>query len=251
MRLETVLMTFNEKSDEQIAYESLNYANKCTKDYLNGKTFSESDLREMMKSYLDAFWVYKEYNIKMAEDIATNIHTLGHIVLRKYGCCINYDEEEKSYYTKCPAILLHCDFGFSIRAIEKHKCSICGKPVLDCEHISGELYDDVECQRISGICNICGLKDCNSHILSKKYDKVRAKQIVCDLKLITFDMVQSPEMRYARVKKIIYSEDEIKEYIPDDELELFEYGKTRLFCNHCLLCNGYNPKLFDDIWRKD
>lgn len=247
MQFDSVLMTFFDKSDEQIAYENFVEANAELKEIIKGRSCTEESIKMLMKKFLNAFWVYRAYDTDIAKDIATNIHSLGRVLLTYFGCKCQYDHEQKMYYSCCPAMLLHYDFGFSIRALVKYKCSICGKPIIDCDHLSDDFYDGVECWIEEGKCNICGKFDCRDHTPGVKYDHVQAYKIPYDMKLITFDMVHDPELKYARVTKIYYSEDEIKAFLPQEE---FIYGESDLYCEHCLNCEGYNPHLFDSLFQQ-
>lgn len=244
MEFEAVLMTFNEKSDQQIAIESFIKANNYAELLNKGQPATEEDLRQFMKQCLDVFWVFQD----LRKDMATNIHIAGEAMNRNFSCKLAYDKEKQLYFSSCPAILLHYDFGFSLRALEKYKCSICGKPILDCEHMTGDFYDDVECWNENGMCNICGRNNCKEHILGQKYNCVQARQIVYDLELITFDMVKDPEMKFARVTKAYYSQDMIKQNMLKEDLQDFKYGVSELHCNHCLNCKGYQADLFDSIF---
>ncbi len=251
MYFESVLMTFYDKSDEQIAYERLVEANEELKAIKNGVACTEESIKALMKKFLDAFWVYKAYDLNIAMDIAINIHSLGYILATSYGCKWIFDTKGKTYYMACPAMLLHCDFGFSIRAFVKFKCSICGKPVLECNHLTGDYYDDVECwYDKNGECNICGQINCKSHNVRKRYDHVKAYKIPYDLKLITFDMVPNPKMKYARVTKIHYSEDDIMEFLSTSDRDEFVFGKSELYCSHCMICEGFKPGVYDSLFQR-
>ncbi len=246
MEFESVLMTFNEKSDEQIAIESLLKANEYAKLLNEGQSATEDSLKQLMKQYLDVFWVFQD----LRQHMAYNIHVIGKMLHKYFSCKVEYDKEEKLYFSSCPAILLHYDFGFSLRALEKYKCSICGKPIIDCDHMTGDFYDNVECRIENGICNICGRKDCKEHILGNHYDHVQAAQIPYDVELITFDIVHDPEMKFARVTKAFYSYDMIKEnMISKDDARDFVYGESDLYCNHCLQCKGYDPEVFASFFK--
>ena len=249
IEFESTLMTFNEKSDQQIAIENFQKANEYAKLLNQGQPFTEESLREFMKQCLDVFWVFSN----LRKDMAYNIHIAGETLNRNFSCKLEYDKEKKLYFSSCPAILLHYDFGFSLRALAEYKCSVCGKPVLDldCDHITGDFYDDVECRTEDGLCNICGKENCQVHIPGKKYNHVQAFQIAYNVELITFDLVRDPEMKFARVTKVYYSDDMIKQGMTDDEFENFNYGVSELYCNHCSTCKGYQENLFDSLFLRD
>ena len=242
--LEVILASFDNEPDSQKAFRSFVKANDMTKELQSGKDFTESELRYLMRLFLDALWVYKE----LRESIAFNIHQIGRILDNAFSCQLAYDNKKQKYYSDCPAQLLHNDFGFSMRGTEKYKCSICGNDVLDCNHLTGEYYDNVKCMRIEGLCNICFKNDCKEHISGKFYDHVPAHKIAYDVHIITFDMVEDPAMKYARVTKVYFSKEELN--LSDEEKKTFIYGKSKLFCHHCSVCKGYDPNKFHDFFSE-
>lgn len=57
-------------------------------------------------------------------------------------------------------------------------CNICGQEFMQegfCEHDRFVKYDDVECQRIDGVCNICGAEGNCEHVIGDMYDDVEAE----------------------------------------------------------------------------
>lgn len=243
---EAVLMTFHIESDEAIARKSLDKANLMIKEINKSQVRKEADLRLIMKLYLDAFWVFKEIRVNLSH----TIHQIGMTLEQEFECQYYFDEENRKYYNSCPAILLHYDFGFSLRGSEKYKCSICGLPIVECEHITGDFYDDVVCEKIDEICNICGKEECSEHIEGRFYNHVEAVKIVYDLNIITFDRVEDPEMKFARVGKIIYEKDEILNGLSENEKKSFIYGDSILDCHHCSQCKGYIPDRYNRLFNK-
>lgn len=246
MIFEAVMMTFHNKTDESIAQESLCRANEMIDEINQTQKRKETDLRLIMKLYLDAFWVFEE----IRKELSDIIHKIGLTLEEEFQCQILYDEKKGEYFSNCPAILLHKDFGFSIRGSEKYKCSICGLPIIDCEHITGEYYDDIECKKNDGFCNICGEKDCNKHIEGEKYDHVQAVKIVYDLNLVTFDIVEDPEMKFARISKVFFSKEEIMNELNEEDKKAFTYGKSKLYCHHCSQCKGYASGRFHHLFNR-
>lgn len=247
MEFEAILATFDKKSDEYKAFESLIKANDMSKAIEKGKMYSEEELRLLMNMYLDAFWIYE----KLRGDLSNNIHSIGAFLEQKYECQYFFDANQQKYFHECPAMLLHHDIGFSMRGSEKYKCSICGLPIMECEHISEEYYDDVICKVIDGNCNICGEHNCKKHIVGIKYNQVLATKIVYDVNLVTFDIVEDPEMKFARIKKVYLSEEDVKNGLGEDDRDLFIYGVSILYCHHCSQCQGYTPQRFHHLFAKD
>ena len=163
MKFEAVLMTTYQETDEYIAEKHLVEANQLIGKIEQSKQYTEENLRHIMELYLDAFWVFPEYRAKFSN----TIHQIGRDLEKQFECKFIYSDNHHAYYIACPAILLHNDFGFSLRGTEKYKCSICGKQITECEHITGEFYDDIVCNKITGRCNICNKTECN-HIVNKK-----------------------------------------------------------------------------------
>ena len=240
---EAVMMTFHKDDDESIAMKSLYQAQKIIENIkANDCQFDESELRESLELYLTAFWGLPE----LREELSQNMHILGRI-LREFNFCeLMFDNEKKKYYTTCPCILLHNDFGFSLRGTEKYKCSICGKQTIECEHITGYNYDNVTCFKYDNVCNICLESHCE-HIEGENYDDVFAYEIVYDIKVITFDMVHTPKMAFARTTKIYFEKDLI--YGHSNNMPGFIYGMA-LNCDHCIICKGYNKTLWENAFNK-
>ncbi|HBD95011.1 MAG TPA: hypothetical protein DC057_12660 [Spirochaetia bacterium] len=178
------------------------------------------------------------------------MHDIGVYLCKNYDCKSKFDGE--FYYTECPNILLHNDFGFSLRGIEKLTCSICGKEPLECEHITNQKYDNVICIKINDLCNIClePIGKCN-HILGNEYNNVEMTNIVTDLKIITFDLVKDPEMVFTRITKQRFSKSMVTEELSKEKgAETFEYGKSDMHCLHCIICQGYEPSRSDILFKQ-
>ena len=207
-------------------------------------------LTEALNELLKLFWFDIDKRVKNAKWM----HNIG-----KYLCLNHQDKyckilfDGESYYTKCPNILLHQDYGFSMRAIEEYVCSICGEDLLDCEHISGEIYHDITCFNNSSLCNICGSEwgNCN-HKEGLKYNNVIGSKIVTNLELITFDMVKEPEEVFTRIVKIPYPKEYIEDIVKSQgDYDDFVYGETTMFCSHCIECPGYDPDRTSSIFERE
>ena len=71
----------------------------------------------------------------------------GRWVRETFGCAVL--QENGTYYRTCPVDLAHRRIGMSIEYIAKTiRCSICGRPTHECEHIAGRDYDGKRCGRI-------------------------------------------------------------------------------------------------------
>jgi len=71
----------------------------------------------------------------------------GRQVRLKFGCHLDF-EPGKGYSQTCPVALAHTRVGSSFGGIvEEVECSICQRDPEDCDHITGEQYDDQWCYR--------------------------------------------------------------------------------------------------------
>ena len=128
---QAILAIAGNQDPSKIAIASLQFANTIVAKFNEGKLDNEKDeLETALNEYLKAFWFFKNQRVH----IAKTMHQIGKYLCKQYGCRFKFDG--KNYYTDCPNILLHCDFGFSLRGIEKYICSICGNDALECEHIT-------------------------------------------------------------------------------------------------------------------
>ena len=142
---EGILAIAGNHNPSKIAITSLQSANTIVAKFNEGKLDNEKDgLERALNEYLKAFWFFKDQRV----DIAKTMHQIGKYLCKQYGCSCKFDG--KNYYTDCPNILLHSDFGFSLRGIEKYICSICGNDPLECGHITGEMYDNIRCINLTG-----------------------------------------------------------------------------------------------------
>jgi len=168
--------------------------------------------------------------------LSREMHVLGQRVQGWFSCPLDYENGE--YRNACPVYLSHYVGGFSIGGTGRAICSICGQPMLDCEHVPGESYDRVIARRSSGgLCNICAEEACN-HVGGTTYDGVRAFGIMTDIELDHIAYVSLPEDPLCTFCAVPLSKAQIKRQLSPDELAEFIYGKTRLYCTHCHQCEG-------------
>lgn len=244
--IEAIMMILNTTPDE-IARKSSERVQFFQIHILPYPTlWTKEHIRYILDEYLNCFWYYKEQRIGISETMLK----LGKYLVSKSSCTLKYDGEY--YYSDCPNILLHYDFGFSLRGKEQYRCSICGKDIIECDHITNYIYDNVTCININEKCNIC-LKDFNkcNHVENENYDNVKAIKMITLLELITFDLVKEPEMIFTRMMKKKFSKKEIIDGLKKDNYSNeFNYGISTLNCNHCNFCNGYNPKRTQLIFNK-
>lgn len=125
-------------------------------------------------------------------------------LLFPHDCTLLY--EDGQYHQNCPVALAHNRIGMSVGGtIDVSECSICGQDPEDCPHISGRLYDDVECFRII-----------------KKFS------------LDHVALVESPDFPDARLMSAPFDSAEIRDVLGDE----FVIG-TQVSCDRCLSeCSG-------------
>lgn len=244
---EALLMTSGRVNLSDMAKNNFNEAQKIIEAYNAGQLKNpEPDLRSALDMLLSVFWINKDLRVP----VSRQMHSIGMVLHETYGCAFGF--ENGLYFTKCPNMLLHSDFGFSMRGFEKYKCSICNIDPVDCIHRTGRKYNNVECNKFDGRCNIC--RDENSscdHSLGEAYDNVEAIKIVYDMQIITFDVVKEPDFALARLTKIPFSKQSItKDIDKDPHSSEFVYGSTVLSCDHCISCTEYNPDANGGFWAK-
>ncbi len=242
---EARLMAFGKINFSKMAENSFNEAQKIITAYNSGElTRPEIELRHALEMLLNVFWIVKDLRVP----ISRQMHSIGAVLHENYGCALEF--EDGFYFTKCPNMLLHRDFGFSMRGFENYKCSICDMDPVDCDHRSGRKYSGIECKRFNERCNICSDENSScDHLLGDLYDDVETIKIAHIKEIITFDVVKEPDCAIARVIKIPFSKQHIVKSISGDpNLEVFLYGNTILNCDHCIKCTEYDPTANEEPW---
>jgi len=175
-------------------------ADEIVKRGLNLAT--EIELREALELYEKCFWFYPGQR----NTISVLMRKIGKYLRERHGCALKFCEDRELYYSTCPNHLIQFDFGFSLRTIEEHVCSVCKKPPIECEHLTGDIYDGVEAKTLHKVVDI-----------------------------ITADWVEEPEMPFARVREKLISRDKIEEGLGTDPIfKSLAYGNVILNCDHCL-----------------
>lgn len=243
MNYSKAMLSFSGKPSE-IASNSWSQFSKYLLYIKRYPEYEEYYLRQILKELLNCFWYYKNARV----GISILMHNIGKYLRINYGCLVHSNIGYHS--TQCPNILLHNDFGFSIRSTEKYICSICFLDPLDCIHRTNKKYDNVKCMKYEELCNVCrhNIKECE-HIIGNNYNQVLAQHIVKEMNIITWDLVSEPEEVFTRIyEQPLYPDKIYEEYLGDTE-KLF-YGNVPLDCDHCLSCKKYDPdknKIFKNV----
>jgi len=196
---------------------------------------AEEAFREALRLLQIAYLLDDRPPILMAE-----MHEVGREVQTIFSCPL--EMRDGQYWNSCPAFLSHYAGGFSIGGIGTAVCSICGRSMLECDHVPGEVYKNVIARRTpGGLCTICAKEQCN-HEDGATYDDVTAFGIMTDIDLDHIAYVSRPEDPLCTVTAVPISRAEIARQLPPEELAQFKFGKTRLFCTHCRVCDGQAKK---------
>jgi hypothetical protein len=146
-------------------------------------------------------------------------HMLGRLARTKYGCRLE-PKPDGSYAHKCSIALGHLAYGWSPAFVYELRCSICGNPAENCEHIEGQSYEGGECrfERIAPLIKLCSI--CNSqsglcgHEVGHVYDGK-----ACELYDAPADplpehvpLVQHPRlgMRASRPHVLYFTQDQVR-----------------------------------------
>ena len=194
------------------------------------KPQAEAILRESLLRYRNAFHLASEDPL-----IGQLLHQKGRLIHDCFNCKVRM--EGQTYYEECPVILAHIPLGFSIGGTADVICSICGKDPWDCEHITEVKYNRIPAQKVSGLCNICLKEDCN-HVIGDLYDNVEAIRLIVKCELDHVSLVDNPANPLARIHMYTLAAEEVRETLPDAEKSAFVPGKTVIHCHHCVECTG-------------
>ena len=226
------------KKPEDIGLDAYREAEELKKEgkiRIRGQS-GEKFLRQALEKYLVAYWTLSDKKV----DISAEMHKIGKLLHERYQCLIQFSDS--GYTNRCPVVNSHRELGLSIGGTEKHICSICGLDPMDCEHIKGEFYNDIECKDVEGHCNICVEKfgSCE-HVIGSKYDDVERIDIVTEIDLDHVSIVERPQNPFCRITNVAIPREEIDRVIQGStksEQENFEYGVSPLYCHHCIECDG-------------
>ena len=184
-------------------------------------------LREMRKAFL--------YDDRPPV-LSRRMHSIGRAVQEVFGCPLEL--KDGGYRINCPVYLLHFVGGFSVGGTGTAICSVCGEPMLECDHVPGEIYRDVVARRSpGGLCMICGREKCE-HEEGISYESATAFGIMTDIDLDHIALVSQPEDPLCTVYGVSVSKRQIERQLSSEELAKLVYGKTQLYCTHCLECAG-------------
>ncbi|MEN6552544.1 MAG: hypothetical protein ABFC34_06610 [Methanobacterium sp.] len=213
------------------AKKSMKMARQLTDDakkaiYAKNMKEAESLLRKSLVKIREA------YSLTRNPLYQDKLYTVGRKIHDIFGCQLEF--EDGQYKQSCPVILSNYKRGFSIGGSSTTMCSVCGKNILDCSHVNGETYDNVLAQNLTDICNICREKDCD-HELGKYYDNVKAFGIITKMDLDHVALVENPADPLCVILSNSVPKSKILNELPENERDKFVYGKTIVYCHHCIL----------------
>jgi hypothetical protein len=168
--------------------------------------------------------------------LSREMHALGRRVQAWFSCPLEFHDGE--YRNACPVYLSHYVGGFSIGGTGTVICSICGLPMLECDHVPGERYENVVARKTSGgLCSICAAERCD-HEVGTAYGGVIAFGIMTDIEPDHIAYVSRPEDPLCTFYAVPLSKTQVERQLPPAEFAQFVYGNTQLYCTHCQQCEG-------------
>ncbi|WP_156096033.1 hypothetical protein [Methanobacterium sp. SMA-27] len=215
---------------EKKAQESMIIARKLISDSKNAiknndMEEAENLLRNSLVKIREAFLFTDE---KKYQD---KLYNVGLKIRNIFGCPLEFIDGH--YNQTCPVELSNSTWGFSIGGSSKTICSICGENTLECQHINGEIYDEVLAQNLTDVCNICGKKECY-HELGKAYNHVEAFSIILELHPDHVSLVERPADPLCSIMSHSIPKTDILKGLNKTDKEKFVYGKSIIQCDHCL-----------------
>ena len=201
-------------------------------------------MREAISTAASAFYWLDDTDL--GEPAHQTLHKYGKYARQHFpkGCTVDFDG--RHYLTRCPVLIAHKRFGFSVEFEGTPRCSLCGDDASECmAHTKGEKYD-VAGGWVQGLhgswCRICGASSCDAHSSGETYT-VRAGHVIEEANLLAAALVPKPRQPDARLSSL-----EI-----DDALMLPVVGRDNwgdpIGCTRCELpCQGFTemPKRLND-----
>jgi hypothetical protein len=128
-----------EPTPELLRRRGVQRAVSCDIGLEHGHPNAERDGRAALRDLVDAFLQDRPRN--------ADLFYLAHVLGRRLSTTVNcrWTPGKESYTLECPIYALHRKFAHSIAITVTTECSICGAGALGCEHIPGDIYEDVIC----------------------------------------------------------------------------------------------------------
>ena len=170
---------------------------------------------------------------RLAETAHESIHRCAFIRSGLFGCPITFSDGQ--FWTQCLVQTSHIRMGLSAGFTGDDDCSICGRPLADCDHILGATYDVVASRDTGGNCGLCGSVSCE-HIPGVSYPTV-AYGIIRKAELEEVSLVPRPRFPLARLNKITI---DLPGGLPADSRVVEAATRGILNCDVCLgPCKGF------------
>lgn len=152
-------------------------------------------VQESVKASMNALNYLEDHELK--EEAHAAIHRSAFIKRGLFGCSITLQHNE--YWTNCPINISHLRIGVSVGITGDFECSICGRLVEDCDHLSGETYPAIAKRYTDGTCSICGLVECG-HDEGKTFS-AQAVSVGRNLQIHEVSLVPRPRYPLARLSE--------------------------------------------------
>jgi hypothetical protein len=155
------------------------------------------------------------------------VHRTAQLRRGLLGCPIEFRDDV--CWTTCPFSLAHIRVGFSAGITGSFVCSVCERPMEDCDHLPGTTYDHVK-RGGGGSCNVCHATSCE-HDDGETY-AATVTPIGVAFSAHEASMVPRPMYPQAR-----FGEIEVTDDLDSAARALAQEG--RLHCDECLgPCEG-------------
>jgi hypothetical protein len=136
------------------------------------------------------------------DDAHRDLHEMGRYAREHFGEGCHLTWTGSQYEHRCPVVIAHKRFGFSIGFQTKaFLCSICGGDVSECEHLPGREYEVPSGPGPTGYCPVCILKECVEHLASQTY-RVEPISILMEGEIEEISLVDRPRQPDARLTAV-------------------------------------------------
>lgn len=192
----------------------------------------ESHVRASLAAAVSALNFLEDH--ELAETAHRAIHRAAFVRRGLFGCPITLEDDD--LWTDCPMRMSHWRLGMSVGMTANYICSICERPVEDCdEHAMGDAYEKVATETDDGVCSVCGVAECD-HVVGTAYPAI-AQGMGRSADVHEVSMVPRPRYPQARITARTLNHLDLDE---NPQLR-WAAANGQLHCDHCLgPCNGFS-----------